>query len=92
MFAQLTTGLLLAAGLLLIVPPSLRAGLVSENFLLSPEDQDDGELGLARQNILQDLKTIKSRIRILKKRTKPLGQFGGKIRILKMTDPLDYND
>ena len=88
MFGHSTTVLLLVTALLLIIPPTVRPSSLSDNFLLSPEDQYDVEVGLAEQNILQQLK---SRIRILKKRDGSVGN-SGKIRLLKMSDPFDYKD
>ena len=84
------TVLFLLSTLIFAIPQSESSShSVSQNLLLSPEDLYDVELGAAEQSVLQDLQKLKSRVRILKKRAQ-LNGLGGKIRILKTSDPQDY--
>ena len=100
MFPQYSTGplvvFLLLSSLLTFIPPTQSASLSGpqeegDGFLYYPEDQYEIGLGPIERNVRSnDLNSIKSRIRLLKKRGANLGHLG-KIRILKMqlVDPLD---
>ena len=86
--------LLATTALFLRIPPTQPSSLTGSVMGLESADQPGygdqygAELDLAEANILQDLKMVDSRIRLLKKRANQSGRFG-KIRILKMSDPLN---
>merc|ERR1712062_676250 len=89
MFPPHGSVLLLVSALLITVVPTHPASLSPsgrETFLFSPGDQQD--LGMEGPIFIQRRNTLKSRIRMLKKRGTPMG-IGGKIRILKLS-PIDY--